>query len=597
MDAIVGFMGSRDESRLQRMASVLAHRGQWSVDEAVALPFGSLARVALSGSSNVGMSIGPRVVSNGALTAMLCGYVTQFDGSSCDESDLLTRVLQKFCATGIEAIGRIHGAYLFAILDHESGAIHLARDGAGMRTAFFGRAGERWLIASEPKAITTQADFRRTIRPAAIAQYLSFSFTPGTGTMLEDLYEIPCGHAVTLRAGEEPVLSNFFPFETEEPTGRSDSASDDSSTEGDWIQRTRQAVAKAVALRLPRGEPVGVFLSGGLDSSIVAAEVARQHDHKVLSYAIHFGTTYPNELDYARAVADHCGTEHHEILIRPRDFAPRIRQMVWHLDDPIGDPITQPNFELARRVRQDVRWVFNGEGGDPVFGGPKTIPMMLQHWYGVSREHNFREKAYLASYRRAYDECTRVLHENMRAQVTWDRDLESVLTPFFDDTTLQSFLNKLMAINIRLKGAHLILPKVERMLAASELTPLSPLFDEDLIRLSFQMPPKMKLQQGIEKWALKRAYEDALPREVIDRPKSGMRVPVHFWFRGEMRRLANKTLAPRRLRNDGIFDADRVKQLLRYDIEEGSGRYGMRLWMLMTFEIWRRLVVEGESVG
>ena len=86
--------------------------------------------------------------------------------------------------------------------------------------------------------------------------------------------------------------------------------------------------------------------------------------------------------------------------------------MVWHLDDPIGDPITQPNFELARRVRQDVRWVFNGEGGDPVFGGPKNIPMMLQHWYGVSREHNFREKAYLASYRRAYDECTRVLHEN-----------------------------------------------------------------------------------------------------------------------------------------------------------------------------------------
>ncbi len=299
MDAIVGFMGSRDESRLQRMASVLAHRGQWSVDETVALPFGSLARVSLSGSTNVGMSIGPRVVSNGPLTAMLCGYVTQFDGSSCDESDLLTRVLQKFRASGIEAIGRIHGAYVFAILDHESGAIHLARDGAGMRTAFYGLAGERWLIASEPKAITSQADFPRTIRPAAIAQYLSFSFTPGTGTMLEDLYEIPCGHAVTLCAGEEPVLSNLFPFENEEPTERSDSASDDSSSQRDWVQRTRRAVAKTVALRLPRGEPVGVFLSGGLDSSIVAAEVARQHDHKVLSYAIHFGTKYPNELDYA----------------------------------------------------------------------------------------------------------------------------------------------------------------------------------------------------------------------------------------------------------------------------------------------------------
>jgi len=221
--------------------------------------------------------------------------------------------------------------------------------------------------------------------------------------------------------------------------------------------------------------------------------------------------------------------------------------------------------------------------------------MMLQHWYGVPREKNFRERAYLASYRRAYDECTRLLHEDVCERIDWSRDLESVLTPHFEETPLRCFLNKLMAINIRLKGAHLILPKVERMLAASGLTPLSPLFDEDLIRLSFQMPPRMKLRHGVEKWALKRAFDDALPAEVIARPKSGMRVPVHFWFRGEMRRTARRTLSPRQLRRDRIFNVDRVKQLLKYDIDEGAGRYGMRLWMLMTFELWRRQTVEGSS--
>jgi asparagine synthase (glutamine-hydrolysing) len=153
-----------------------------------------------------------------------------------------------------------------------------------------------------------------------------------------------------------------------------------------------------------------------------------------------------------------------------------------------------------------------------------------------------------------------------------------------------------MAINIRLKGAHLILPKVERMTGAWGLTPLAPLFDERLIGLSFRMPPRLKLAGGVEKLVLKRAYAGDLPAAVIARPKSGMRVPVHFWLRGEMKRYARHILHPRRLRQAGIFQPERVRQLLNYDIEGGGGRYGLRLWMLITFEIWRRLTVEGEPL-
>ena len=590
MDAIAGFVGAKDPDRLRRMTSTMSHRGCWSDKQVASRRWASVARVALY-DEGVGISIGPRTFETADCMILLCGYVTRFDGSSADAGQLLPRLLERYQQAGVASLGLLQGAYLVAVLDRSSETLHLARDGAGMRTAFYGRVGDDWLIASEPKGITSERGFEKRIRPAAIAQYLSFSFTPGESKMLENLFEVPCGHVVSLRSGEKPRTTNLFPFEQEEPAEYSDSEDDQF-----WIDRTREAVSVAVADLLPRGEPVGIFLSGGLDSSVIAAEVARQHDHKVLTYAIHFGDRYPHELDFARAVADRCGTEHHEVLIRPQDFAPRMREMIWHLDDPIGDPITQPNYELARRVSQDVRWVFNGEGGDPVFGGPKNIPMMMQHWYGVNRDPHFREQAYLASYRRAYDECTRLLHENLKSKIDWHRDLESILTPMFDQTSLCSFLNKLMAINIRLKGAHLILPKVERMLAACGLTPLSPLFDEDFIRLSFQMPPKMKLRRGIEKWALKRAYEKDLPKEVIDRPKSGMRVPVHYWFQGEMRRLARRTLAPRQMKRSEIFDPSRIKQLLRYDTEEGPGRYGMRLWMLLTFEIWRRIVVEGEDV-
>jgi asparagine synthase (glutamine-hydrolysing) len=598
MPALIGFTGPPDHGLVRNMAGTLRHRGDLCGDPLA----GDAATIALLSSSqteSVGIAT-PRTIVDGDLQLVFSGYLTAVTCSTArvaaspDRSETKCSPLMEFLTDyrdrGPAAIDELEGAFALAILDGDR--LQVARDAAGVFTAYYGRVGDRWFIATEPKAITTAPGFSPRVRPAVIAQYLSFSFVPDHGTMLEDLFEVPAGHCVTLRSGSQPKRTRYFCFETEEHQPDVD----DQRPESHWISATRRTIEQAVAERLPRGEPVGVFLSGGLDSSIVTAEVARQHRHKVRTYAIHFGPRYPHELDFARSVAERCRTEHHEILIRPRDFLPRLRKMIWHLDDPIGDPITQPNFELAARVAGDSPWVFNGEGGDPLFGGPKNLPMMLQHWYGgLPRESNFREQAYLASYRRAYDELKHLLSPELQAAIDWEAELESTLAPYFQTDQPRSFLNKLMVINIRLKGAHLILPKVERMLAAWGVTPLAPLFDERLIRLSFEMPPKMKLAGGIEKLALKRAYADDLPRPVIERPKSGMRVPVHYWFQGDLRRYARKILHPRRVREVGWFNADRVAQLLRYDREEGSGRFGMRLWMLITLEIWRRIVVERET--
>ena len=176
---------------------------------------------------------------------------------------------------------------------------------------------------------------------------------------------------------------------------------------------------------------------------------------------------------------------------------------------------------------------------------------------------------------------------------TLDLDtLPRILTPFFECDYPPNYLDKLTAINIRLKGAHLILPKVERMLAASGVPPLSPLFSSEMVRFSFQIPSKMKLEHGIEKVVIKEAFRDVLPRQIIQRPKSGMRVSVHFWFQGELKQYARKVLSPKAIKTGDIFHHHRVKKLLNYSIEEGNGRYGMRLWMLLTFEIWRRMIIE-----
>lgn len=571
MSGLVAFTGPPDRALLDRMLKRLSHRGT-AVGEPIETPWATVAVCEWPNLQPVGKSQTECFATpehQWAISGFLLGERPEHPAD----------------------IRSLLGSFAAACVTERT--LTIARDPTGCQSLYYGQVGLRWLIGTEPKCISGESNFERNIRPASLAQYLAFSFVPGRHTMLEDLFEAEAGHTLTFSADQPPKVERHFQFETRE--WQNDDQASQTCDDAHWIAQTRSLVADAVRERMPSDRDNAVFLSGGLDSSIIAAEVAKQSSGPIRTYSLHFGPKYANELEFAKSVADRIGSRHEEVLIRPKHFLPRLREMIWHLDEPIGDPITQPNFELAQHVGQNSSYAFNGEGGDPLFGGPKNIPMMLTHWYGgVERPANFREQAYLASYRRAYEEWTQLLSEDFRRQINPVDDLEHVLSPYFQSPP-QSFLNKLMAINIRLKGANLILPKVDRMLAASGLTPLSPLFDDRLVELSFRMPPKMKLRAGIEKYALKQAYAADLPQEIIDRPKSGMRVPVHFWFQRELRSYARDILSKKNIRRAGIFDADRIQKLLRYETEEGPGRYGLKLWMLLTFEIWRRIVVEGEA--
>jgi len=573
MGAIFGFTGPPDAELVSLMASWLANRGN---------------------------SVPPQVHSSEQATLV---YLEPRSRPSTEVRGILQRNGEAMAVAGqlyapanpeglwqaLDSgdLAQLRGSFVLARSSGEG--LTLIRDGAGRRTIYWGRCGDRFVFAIEPKAIHRLPQFSPRMRPAALAQFLTFSFVPGEGTMLEDLYELPAGHSVKLEPGQPPKLERWFqPERVDPPEGRTDE---------DWVKGFRDRVGDVVEEMRPQGQDAAIFLSGGIDSSVITAEVAARHDRPVHTYAIHFGEDYPNELEFAQAVAARCGTCHEEVLITPRDFTQRLPEIIWNLDEPIGDPVSMPNFELSRLVAsRGYDRVFNGEGGDPCFGGPKNLPMLLGHWYGgVDFSPGHRERAYLASYRRAYEELEYLLAPDVRVAIQRERDLEGLLTPYFEADCPESFLNKLLLINMRLKGAHLILPKVERMLGANGLIPLSPLFDERLVEMALQLPGHLKLHGGVEKVILKRAYRGSLPDSVIDRPKSGMRVPVHYWFKGEMKRFARRLLSPKAIRAAGVFDEGRVKELLRYDNENGASRFGLRIWMLVTFEIWRRLVIERQS--
>ena len=271
----------------------------------------------------------------------------------------------------------------------------LARDAAGAeRFLAWGRLEERVLFASEPKAIARTPGFERRLRHGALAQFLSFSFVPERESMIQNIFRLGPGESATFR-GSRPVYQRWFKAEEcEGQTTRSDA---------DWVMEFAETLRSAVRQRLVHTTPAAT-LSGGIDSSVIASLLARQLPKPLPTYTAHFGLDTPNELAEARAVADHVGTQHEEVHVDPADFLPNMEAAVWHLDDPIGDPVTIGNYALARAIKGGQH-IFNGEGGDPLFGGPKNLTMALHHVYGgVDHTEGFRERAYLRSYRRAYTE-------------------------------------------------------------------------------------------------------------------------------------------------------------------------------------------------
>ena len=344
-------------------------------------------------------------------------------------------------------------------------------------------------------------------------------------------------------------------------------------------------------------QPPAVFLSGGIDSSAVLAVAARQlPEVRIPTFSAHFGAEYARENEFVQLMVDRYHTDHRWLEIRPGGFLERLREIVWRLDDPIGDPVTVPNYLLAQAASQVADVVLNGEGGDPCFGGPKNIPMLLARLYGPLPDEpsaGWLERNYLRAFQRCYQDLSALLDPVLLREAGGEEALIALLDPYFREPEPLDFVNKLMSINIRLKGANLILVKVEKMSSAHGLLALPPLFSRRIIETSMACPPGAKLAGAVEKSVLKQAVRDWVPEVIIARPKSGMMVPVRFWFQGDMRRYGRKLLSRSQIRRGGLFNPDYVERLLNYEMEGVPGlRHGLKLWMLVTFLLWHEQMVE-----
>jgi asparagine synthase (glutamine-hydrolysing) len=361
--------------------------------------------------------------------------------------------------------------------------------------------------------------------------------------------------------------------------------------EEDALRRRLRATLEATVARMLPAGPVAASVSGGIDSSLVAA-VAHHLGAAVTTFSITFGPPHADELAWSGLLARHLGVPHLPVLVRPEDVVAGLDRTVGALSEPNGDPLTVPNhlmFEAARARGLDV--MLNGEGGDPCFGGPKNAPMMLAELYGDQRPLA-REHDYLRAHQRMWDDLPALARGEL-AEVLATGLAEGCVTPWLDDPRWPSRLDRLMALNVAWKGAGHILPKVEHLGQRSGVRARSPLFDREVVDLAFQIPARLKRAGAVEKHLLKAAVADLVPEAIRERPKSGMMVPVESWFSGPLAGFAAERLLDGALPFDCI-DRGWVEALVRGRTGGLRPRRGVKIWLLLTLEAWIRRVLRAE---
>ena len=465
------------------------------------------------------------------------------------------------------------GMFNLVVWDREKQELYLVRDAIGSRTLYYTTKGSTCWIA--PKLTTLAHHRNNDLDLIALRDYLYCAFVPGERTLWKNVKEMRPGTLI-----EMPSNQVYHYWQLQEKVI-------DVNQPLEWYSEKLNALLEQVIKEyLPENQPLGVFLSGGLDSSSITALAAKLHNAPVHTYSIHFGTETPNELEFSSLVAQHCQTQHHILEITFREMWERLPETMLYLDDPIGDPLTVPNLLIGKLARENVEITLNGEGGDPCFGGPKNQPMLINSLYSTINNQDA-----LTAYLISFQKCALDLPQLLKPEI-W-QSVKNESSVFYHDLNADiNYLNRLMKLNIKFKGADHILTKVNNLTQAANLQGLSPLFDQRVVDLSMQIPPEYKLSGVEEKAVLKKAVSDILPDTIIQRPKSGMMVPVQLGFRKYWQKQARKLLLNRNSEISAYINQDILRNWLDF---KGDiwGRYGVKLWLLVSLEIWLRVNKSG----
>lgn len=575
MSGICGFVGNGNPAVVDAMLAAIDYRGDQT--DVAHVPGASLGYRWWGGRR--GKS--PGIHREGA-------HLVTCAGTFAPPVDSPAAALRHRLTPGQEGLDTLDGAFAAAWWDGESQRLTLVRDPFGVRSLYYVEHNGAFYFASELKQLLAIPTLPVDVNPAALHKYLTFSFVPGEDVPIQGIRRLLPGHMAVYAEGKLTATPYFTLRENIDPrlTDRRIAT-----------RHIRSRCREAVARRLASESEVAVFLSGGIDSSGVALWLT-EAGMRVRAFSLDFGDR-SFEKPQAQAVADQLQVPLQFVPVSGTEIGALLPDLVWKLDLPFGDPVTGPQYLLARTAREaGLSTVFNGEGGDQLFGGWTSKPMISAELYADLYGDDSREELYLRSYHRFYGLEEQLYTPEFRAQVGGPGQRRAHLMPYLGSDRAATFLNRVRLADISLKGSQNILPRAERMANGFALDLRVPLFDRALAEASFHLPPQLKLHGACEKYILKLVLERHLPREIVWRRKYGMSVPITDWVLGPLAGLMETLLGQAALKKRGFFRpefVERMRQGRNEPNEIRRRRIGERLWTLAMLEAWMRVFLDGRG--
>jgi asparagine synthase (glutamine-hydrolysing) len=509
---------------------------------------------------------------------------------------------------GADAVLRLRGMFGLAVWDEHTRTLLLARDRVGIKPLHIAEAGGRLYFGSEIKSILCAPDVPRDLDLDALDHYLSFLYTPRDGSIFSGVRKLPPGHRLIWRDGRTRI-EPYWQMPVEETFRGSDA---------DAVPALRAVLSDAVRSHLVSDVPLGAFLSGGVDSSVVVGLMAEASGGRVKTFSIGFDEPAFDELEPARRVARHFGTDHHELVVKP-DALGILDGLIAHFDEPFADASAIPTWYVSEMARRHVTVVLSGDGGDELFGGydrylphPRVAafdrysPKALRKVAAVAAArlpHGTRGKNFLRHVGRdeqgryldavrffGADEKPALLTDQVRAAMTAP-DPEARLARRFARFADLPWASQMMRFDAETYLPEDVLTKVDRMSMAHSIESRVPLLDAQVVDFASALPASLKIRNGRRKHLLKEVAATLLPRDIVERRKQGFGVPIGVWFRGSLREFFADTLLSARTLQRGYFRAPFVRRIVSEHLA-GTRDHTLRLWQLAVFERWHRQYVD-----
>lgn len=518
---------------------------------------------------------------------------------------------------GIESVKHLNGMYAYALWDGNNETLHLARDPYGVKPLFYLMTKDAFWFSSEIKGLLEVPGYKPSPSIEALHHYLSFNYVPGTLTAFSGIYELSPGHTLVIDAKtKQPRINRFFDinYNVNHNISRKEA-----------LETSLELLEKSVRRQLISDVPVGVMLSGGVDSSALTALMAKIRGNSDFhTFSLGFEDSSFNESGYAKIVADHIGTHHHEVLVTADKVKNMLPKYLAYIDEPYADGSAIPTYLLAECAKEYVTVLLSGEGGDEFFAGYDThlaykVRKMYRHVPAFVRKQiisrmvnmlpvshkklsfDFKAKRFAAGAELETAEShyawREVLNEDAKKSVL-NSGVHGNYPPsvkFFIDKFNQcdarDELNRLLYIDFSFHLADDLMIKNDRMTMANSLEARVPFTDNDLVRFLASVPVNHKLPRNKKKYLLRTAMQAYLPKEITTKKKVGLEMPYSSWLRNELREMAEDVLSPEKLNSTGLFNSKAITALWN-EHQNMVVDHGRFFWGLLNYMLWYSLYIE-----